>query len=372
MHIARPWWVLLGLWACTPGSSIGGAGDRLAAPSIPLGSAAAPVRPEPPGELDAGQLATFWGSPQDESPDHRGGVVPMLEDEHYIVGNEDGLHVFQPAIQGLGGGYVGVGSDQAYLFMEWARVELAWLIDYDRLVLDVHELHRLFFLHAEDPEAYMDLWSISARDVALGLIASNHEGSRARDLRTLYVMGSAVVLERLQQVARGMNDAGVACYLTSQESYAFVRTLIRQRRVRPMLVNLLDESGMKGVAASARALGIPVNVLYLSNAEQYWELYPERYRVNMAALPFGEDAMLLRTVAPGTRNAQAADNYLRWLGAPYIGNVYHIVERRSSSAIELTEVWGDPEDSIMGRRHRGELGDEFSGSDDGTGEEHHQ
>lgn len=368
MHIARhrPWWLLLGLCACAAGSGTTGAeaGSQAFAP--------APAKHVRQAELDAGQLATFWGSPQDEPPARRGGLVPLLEDEHYIVGNEDGLHIFQPAIQGLGGGYVGVGSDQAYLFMDWARVELAWLVDYDPRVLDVHELHRLFFLHAEDPATYMDIWSISARDVALDLIASNHEGSRARDLRTLYVVGAASVLERLERVAREMNDATIACYLTSQERYDFVRTMIRQRRVRPMLVNLLDEAGMKGVAASATALGVPINVLYLSNAEQYWERYSERYRANMAALPFGEAAVVLRTLAPGTRNVQAADNYLRWLDAPYIGNVYHIVERRSSGAvIELTEIWGEPEDSIMSRRQRGELGDEFGGSVDGIGEERH-
>lgn len=350
------WWGLLWLWACAP------------QPSVHVQTTIAATA-EAPSEAE--RLATFWGSPEDDAPEHRGGIAPEHENGHYIHGNERDLHVFQPAIAGLGGGYVGVGSDQAYLFIEWARVELAWFVDYDPMVVDVHELHRLFFLHAEDPEAYMDLWSISGRDVALGLVARNHEGTRAQRLRTLYVLDSAIVLQRLELVSRSMRKAEVACYLTSQASYDFVRGLLRQRRVRPMLVNLLDARGLKGVAESAKALGVPINVLYLSNAEQYWGLYTEQYRANVAALPFGPDALLLRTLATGEKNVQAADNYLRWLAAPYIGNVYQIVERRGmggEALAELTEVWGEPEDSAAGRRHHGRPRDELG---DGIPAEEH-
>lgn len=344
------WALLPGLCACAPQPSL----------RVPATIAAtAEPRAEVPSE--AKRLAIFWGSPADDPPEHRGGITPEHENGHYLHGNEEDLHVFQPAISGLGGGYVGVGSDQAYLFIEWARVELAWLVDYDPLVVDVHELHRLFFLHADDPEAYMDLWSISGRDAALELISRNHEGARALHLRELYTLQSASILARLELVSRAMQRVGVACYLTSQTSYDFVRVLIRQRRVRPMLVNLLDARGMKGVAESAKTLGVPINVLYLSNAEQYWAFYTKQYRANVAALPFGPDALLLRTLATGEKIVQAADNYLRWLTAPYIGNVYQMVERRGvGREAELIDVWGDPEDSAAGRRHHGVPLDDMS------------
>jgi len=353
------WWSLLWLWACAPPQ-----------PSVHVQTIADIAEPQAEAPSEAERLFMFWGSPEDDPPEHRGGITPDRENKHYVRGNERDLHVFQPAIAGLGGGYVGVGSDQAYLFIDWARVELAWLVDYDPMVVDVHELHRLFFVHAEDPEAYMDLWSISGRDAALDLVARN-EGARAQRLRTLYTLRSAAVLARLEFVSRSMRKAKVACYLTSQASYDFVRELVQQRRVRPMLVNLLDARGMKGVAESAKTLGVSINVLYLSNAEQYWDLYTKQYRANVAALPFGPDALLLRTLATGEKNVQAADNYLRWLTAPYIGNVYQIVERRGlgrEASAELTEVWGEPEDSAAGRRHHGLPLDDFG--DEIPAEEH--
>jgi hypothetical protein len=67
-------------------------------------------------------VRVFFGSPEDPKPAHR------ARDSHYWVGNECALHGFYQDIKGLGGGYIGIGSDQAYLLLGWARPRLAWLI----------------------------------------------------------------------------------------------------------------------------------------------------------------------------------------------------------------------------------------------------
>ena len=43
---------------------------------------------------------------------------------------------------------------------------------------------------------------------------------------------------------------------------------------------------------------MPLNVLYLSNAEEFWA-YTDGYRAGVKALPFGRDAVVLRTIVLG-------------------------------------------------------------------------
>ena len=57
-------------------------------------------------------------------------------------------------------------------------------------------------------------------------------------------------------------------------------------RIRRMTVDLTRNKGVKGIGDAALDLGVPIRVVYLSNAEQYWKTYPEQFRDNMLALPF--------------------------------------------------------------------------------------
>src|SRR5690606_26050555 len=122
----------------------------------------------------------------DEPPERRGGVTRDREGKHYVAGNEKTLHAFYSSIADVGGGYVGVGSDQAYLLIGWARPEIAWLTDYDPDVIDVHEIYRLCILASETPEEMLALWDKTARPQLHALVDAEHEGPRAKRLKGLY------------------------------------------------------------------------------------------------------------------------------------------------------------------------------------------
>jgi hypothetical protein len=332
-------------------------------PAVPA-EPSEPTEPTPPdpsvrGPLTEAQVEILFGTAEDEAPEHRGGVTAVREDKHYLAGNERTLHAYYPAIKDVGGGYVGVGTDQAYLFMSWARPEIAWLVDYDPAVVEVHELYRLFFEAAATPEEFVALWDKPAREQALAVIAAAHDDRKFKTLRRWYLGYKGWIHRRLQGVTRTMERAEIPSYLTDQEHYDFIKQMLAQRRVRPMVVNLLEQKGLAGIAEASQGLGVPIRLLYLSNAEEYWPRYPRSYREAMAALPFHERALVLRTLLIWSvntdyrYNVQPAQSYVQWLAQPYIDDVYDITHDRpkaQAEGINFFETAGDPEQSPSAKR----------------------
>jgi hypothetical protein len=339
----------------------------------PAAKAEPPPKVDPAAKAEPGtlapltdeQLAILFGSTEDEVPEFRGGITAELSNLHYLSGNEKTLDAFYATLENVGGSYVGVGTDQAYFFMSWARFEIAWLIDYDPAVREVHELYRLFFLASATPQELVALWDEANRERAFAVIDAAHDDERAKQLRFWYRNSRARISKRLEKVGQRMTKVGVPCFLTDQGHYDYVRTMLEQRRVRPMLVDLHAEQGLLSLAASADKLGMPIRVLYLSNAEQYWKRYPKQYRANIAALHFAENGMVLRTLLSQSANVdyrynvQPGANYQEWLSKPFVGNVYQIVRKgpkASPEGITFFETTDDPDDSPMGRRWHAKRG----------------
>jgi hypothetical protein len=317
-----------------------------------------PLRVATDGPLTAAQRAVLFGSPEDDVPARRDGILGMHEEEHYITGNERTLDLFHPRIADVGGGYVGVGTDQGYLLVDWARSDVAWLIDYDAEVMVVHELYRRFLLGAATPAEFLALWSKDGRASAQALLEADAEPARAQQLALAYTTYRAEIEKRLRKVERRMAKVELPCYLTDVERYQRLRTMLEEGRIRPLLANLLDDQAVAGIAEAARTLEVPIRVIYLSNAEQYWRRYAPQYRHNLAALPLAEDAVLLRTLLRVSIDkdfhygVQPAINYVQWLAAPYVRNVYDITGRPEAEKGEPSffESKGDPANSAVGRR----------------------
>ncbi|MCA9710437.1 MAG: hypothetical protein KDK70_31645 [Myxococcales bacterium] len=346
--------------------------DALAAGS------AAPVTPRPPPEpppapppgvdaphglrpLTEAQLTVLHGSAEDEVPEHRGGVAPSMENKHYLSGNEKALNAFFGDLDGVGGAYVGVGTDQGYLFTSWARFEVAWFIDYDPVIQEIHELYRLLFAHADTPEAFLALWDEPAREEVFALIDAEHAGPRAKQLRYWYRNSRARIHGHLSRTRRRMIAREVPSYLDDQARYDYVRRMLELRRIRPLLVDLLADRGLAEIGRASEALGVPIRVIYLSNAEQYWKRYSPQYKANIEGLPVADDAIVLRTITAWDANddyrynMQTVASYREWIAQPYIRNVYDLVKAgppASPKGITYFRVDGDPADSPRGRQWR--------------------
>lgn len=335
-------------------------------PTEPAEPADPPPEPTPADPsvrvaLTDAQADIFFGTKEDAPAEFRGGVTKAQENKHYLAGNEKTLQIYHSVIKDLGGGYMGVGTDQAYLFMSWARSELGWLIDYDAAVIEVHELYRLFFAAAQTPEQMVALWDKPAREEALAIIEAAHQGRRAKSLRRWYLGYRGWIHRRLATLTRTMKKAKVPTYLTDQEHYDYIRQMLEQRRIRPMVVNLHESKGLRGIAEASKELGVPIRLVYLSNAEEYWPRYPKQYRKNMAAMPFDDDAILLRTLliwkvnTDYRYNVQRVDSYLEWLAQPYIDDVYDITHARPKADPEIInffETTNPPDESPSAKRWR--------------------
>jgi hypothetical protein len=313
-----------------------------------------------PPPLTEAQREIFFGSPEDEAPEHRGGVTPAQEDKNYLAGNEKTLFAFYEDVRDRGGGYVGVGSDQAYLFIGWAKPELAWLVDYDPSVVSIHAVYRSFFLEFETPQELVAVWGGKEGWAAgVAAIEAHNEPARAKQLKRLFGRHRGWINRRIQQQLKRMRAAEIPTFLTDQAMFDYIREMYRRDRIRPMLTNLLDKRGMNGVAKAAAELGVAIRVFYVSNAEQYWRGYNRNFRTNVRALPVDEKSILLRTLliwdvnGDYRYNVQPLANYQQWLAQPYVRSVYHIVHRRPKAdpaVVNKHYTDGDPTQSPVARK----------------------
>ncbi|MFT4704971.1 MAG: hypothetical protein ACI81R_002679 [Bradymonadia bacterium] len=282
------------------------------------------------GPLPEHARELFWGSVEDDAPELLNATRPDLENRHYLTCDEVNLHTWYERVRNLGGGYAGVGSDQAYTFIGWMRPELAWLSDYDPWIRALHRSYHAFFQASEDIETFLSWWSDDTEDEAGAYLAEHY--AEHPDLEMILLVYSEArykISRRLRRYGRTLDRAGVPSFITDEETYQFVRSMVANGRVRPLISNLLDDEALRGIGEVGRELGVPLRVLYMSNAEDYWE-YPDTFRENMRQLHFDEQSLILRSNATKSRNgdyrynAQSSQNFVQWLNQPYVEDVEDI------------------------------------------------
>ena len=256
--------------------------------------------------------------------------------KHFLVSDEKGHHVFRAAITELGGLLLGVGTDQNYLMAGWARPDLLMLLDFDPMVADLHLAYRELFLAAPTPERFRELWHKDAAGEVEALLGRAYEDAARRKLIVrAYRTARGAVSRKLRVTLRTAARAGVPTFLDDPEQYAFLRGLFQANRVFSVRGDLTATEAMKDVAEAARAGGIPVRVLYLSNAERYFR-YNQAFLDNIRRLPFDDRTIVLRTAGPGARRlarvdghysyfVQSGADFLAWLAAPGGRSVHRIL-----------------------------------------------
>ncbi len=296
----------------------------------PLQARAAPSQVEP---LAGEQRALFLGSPEDQVPEKLHATREDLEGRHYLAGDERALNSFEPHVKGLGGGLAGVGTDQIYVLAGWSRPELVWLTDYDPWVGWLHQAYMVFFREAENRKEFRAFWLKENRRKAVKLLRARLVGHP--DLKMIvrvYRRAQGRVTWRLSRLHHRLKKAKTPSFITDDETYEFVRELVRAGRVRPMLCNLLDSRCMVGLGDAARKLGVPLRVLYLSNAEHYWS-YSEQFRQNIYAQHFDSRSVVLRTDASKKTNGdycynvQTFTSFVAWLKQDWVTRVRQIAPR---------------------------------------------
>ncbi len=236
-----------------------------------------------------GSLSLFQSLPKDPAPES------ITRNQHYWISNEQRLDLFHSSIKDLGGVYIGVGSDQNYLHAGWARTEVLVLMDFDHKIVDLHKVYEIAFKAAATKEEFTALWSDASKPKLKELIMQAHPaGKLQKDLVQAHRAAQRVVTRRFKRLAKQMEKAKLPSFLTDDASYAYIRGLFQNGKVFMVRGDLTATIAMKAISKATDQAGLKVRVLYLSNAEQYFNVRAS-FRDNILSLPTDSKSVVIRT-----------------------------------------------------------------------------
>ncbi|MGF1468471.1 MAG: hypothetical protein ACFCGT_20290 [Sandaracinaceae bacterium] len=222
-------------------------------------------------------------------PDEDGQPV----EEHYPVSNEWRHDLLFPDVRGLGGAFVGIGTDQCYTLAAVQRARVLWVVDHDPVVPLIHRIYGIFLENAERPEQLLARFEAGERAASEALLEAARRPGEVH-LRLVYRTFRPRLHHYLTRVARRRIGGRPTTWLSDPTLFAWVRNLHRTGRVIARTGDLTADGTVRAIGEAARALRVPVRVLYLSNAEQFFA-YGPAFRRNLAALPLDERSVVLRT-----------------------------------------------------------------------------
>jgi hypothetical protein len=218
---------------------------------------------------------------------------------HYVQTNERRHDVWFPYLADKRGIYVGVAADQNYTLIGVAKSEFVFLMDLDWRVSELHRAYEVLIEASEDPKTLHQRFHEDSADASAKLIEDGLRGTvdddRLRQIVTSWRGARETVYRHLAKVIE-RDEAGVmTSWLSNPEYYAHIRKLYQNDRVRFLVGDLTGPKTLTTIGKAAEGLGLPVTVLYLSNAEEYYD-YTSQYRASIKALPTNENSIVLRTI----------------------------------------------------------------------------
>ncbi len=235
----------------------------------------------------------------------------LIHETHYWVSNENAHYVWRELIDDLGGVIAGVGTDQVYMMAAWAESEIIVPVDFDQEIVNIHFVYGAILQEAETPDAFLAFWRDDAEDEVRRLLLAFYEDpADATAPMAAWRNGHRRIYRRLERVQERYNDLGIGSFMNDADQFAYVRDKWRQGLVFPVRGDLTANTTLRDIGIACESVGTPMRVLYLSNAEQYFEYTPD-FRRNIIAQHFDERSLLLRT------------RPMISLGVPYPGGDYH-------------------------------------------------
>jgi hypothetical protein len=133
--------------------------------------------------------------------------------------------------------------------------------------------------------------------------------------------------------------------------------MLKAGRIRALSANLLDKKGVIGVGETARKMGVPIRLIYLSNAEGYWK-YSKQFKANIRSLPTDEKGIVLRTMSTWPTNkdytyvAQRIEQYQEWLSMDFFVRRSQMVWRTKLKGPDHVDFrWLDSDPKIAQAYH---------------------
>ena len=275
--------------------------------------------------LTASQRQLIQNITWDADPEILNAVKAENEGMHFLRSDEKHPELFRESIENIGHTYIGIGTDQGYVFVGWQRPTLAFMVDYDPWVIVLHRIYMAIFRACDDAACMLRYFD--DRNLGMEFLKSQPDLS---DKTTLTVFREAHrgVTYSLHAIRR----MKAKTFMNDQETFDYIKKLIVDGRLTTFQANLLGDKAFASIQSTLNQLGAKVGVLYLSNAENYWT-YTKQYKTNMSELPYSDNAMIIRTIATKPFNGdyrysvQKAEVFKAWLADPETKSVKNILGR---------------------------------------------
>lgn len=212
--------------------------------------------------------------------------------------NERRHDLFFDDLRGLGGGYLGVGGDQNYTMAAAAGSQVLWLVDLDGAVVHMHRLYAALLSVAATPAEFLALLEPLRKQAVSDAVAAYYPGlaeDERRAILSIYDIYRQDLSQHLHATAAYRWGGRAVTWLGDPAFYDHLRQLAVARLIVPRLGDLTGPHTVLAIGQAARAAGLPVRTIYLSNAES-WFHYGREFRRNLGALPFDDRSVVLRTV----------------------------------------------------------------------------
>ncbi len=253
-------------------------------PSLTL--AQADVADDPSAPLPDALLRVAEDVPDERTPS------PGL---HYPISNEHRHDLYYPYVRELGGAFVGVGTDQCYTIAAMQNASLIWIVDFDPLVPLVHRMYGVLVSVSEDPETLVARFSPGQRRATRALLRERLADDPSREqIVSAFVRDRDRIFHYLSRAQRRVVEGVGTSWVSDPELYRRVRALFQNGRVIARNGDVTANGALRAVGRAARQLGVPVRVVYFSNAEEFFP-FGRGFRDNLTSLPTDERSLVLRT-----------------------------------------------------------------------------
>ncbi len=264
----------------------------------------------------------------DMEPEVLNAVLKENEGGHFPWSDELHPEKFYDSIKNLGGTYIGVGTDQAYVFIGWQRPTLAFAVDYDPWAVYIHHGYLALFDTCEDMTCFRKM--LTDRDETYKFLLNEYYADHPdrKQIAKIFKTNAHGLLRQMNRIAKYPYPT----FANDQATYDYIRTLVKTGRLRTLQANLLGDTALKSISQTLRETGRTITTLYTSNAEQYWN-YNKAFKENMRAIPWADNGVLMRTLATKPMNQDYTYRimphkvFLAWLDDSRGTNVKRISQR---------------------------------------------
>lgn len=318
-----------------PGSASASASPIGFAEAVPA-AASAPAVPEHQRPLPDELRARFRAIAADPAP------RALAGDRHWLVSDERKPWIFHPHVVDKGGALIGVGADQIWLYAGWSRPVLAICLDFDRWVVDLHDIMAMMLTRSSNAAELASWWTSARAPEVEAWIAANSETTELRSGRQrAFREAREKIRVRLRHFADAGAWAGRDTFMSDPSQFDHLASLARSGRLLSLRADMAAGSAMQSVGEFVGAAGIPVRVLYLSNVEYYVPYGAGSFRKNLLALPFDDRSVVLHTVPhhgtmAGTQYYYAIErgrSFQDWIGSGRVSSFREHFKR----AVRMTD-----------------------------------